>query len=205
MNDDLLEHLKHALNALQADIVHKAEQVAALQVELASLHSQRDHMEALISAHVPATNEVTTEIQVSEAKPPQETRATPSFDAKTVTLAEWTEDHTHKPKALELILPNGGHKSIRRSWKSLTEEVARYLVDSDQIPAGMCPLTRGDDKQVIIARGKPNPGDHYSSPRDVGKGYWLETHGSANEHWERSCYLIDRCGLSASTFRVRLQ
>ena len=153
----------------------------------------------------------------------QERAQPPTLDSDAVFSKPWPEPAASQPKAAvpdmkewqplsgldptgktpspsEIQFPDNSRHSIKY-WSSVVVEVTRWLIESEHLHPGRCPIQRNSRYLVAISPVHPDR-KKFSAPHEIGPVY-IEKNYNAQNLVINACTIIKYVGLDPAQFKVR--
>ncbi len=106
------------------------------------------------------------------------------------------------PPPSELQFPDNSRHPIK-SWSGVLVEVARWLVKSDSLNRGHCPIQRSGSNRYLVATSPVHPdGKEFTAPHHISPIY-IEKNYSARNLVINARTIINHIGLDTAGFKVR--
>ena len=108
-------------------------------------------------------------------------------------------------KPAELMFPDGTHIFIN-SWKAMLVEIARWLIKTNHLTAGRCPIPYSDRSKRYVVALNPFHQDgtqFVESAREEVGPFHIDTNHSARQIVQSTRALIEHVGQDPAEFKVR--
>lgn len=104
-------------------------------------------------------------------------------------------------KPLRLVFPNGETKDLSKPnpWWRIQAATVEWLIDHNHVKDLPLQTEGGATLLKKTNRGSPL----FRNPKEV-RGYWIETHANANQHFTKAVQLLKSCGVDPTTVHVEL-